>query len=471
MRCEVERPTPAEREPRLEGHRVVVIGLGKSGLAALRLAASKGARVIAADLRPESDLGGVAREVRSAGAELRAGGHPPEIVRDADLVVISPGVRTDLPAIAEARRLGIPVWGEIELAWRFCRGRILGITGSNGKSTVTAMAGAILRAAGIPGGTGGNLGTPLADLLAEDRPGAVHAVELSSFQLESIDLFRAEGAVVVNLSPDHLDRHASFESYVAAKARLLTGQAADGFAVLNADDPESARLAPAVRGRAYRFSTRASVERGATARNGTLTLVLEHGEERLMAARELPVPGEHNLANALAAALACRLFGCEPGTIASALRSYRALPHRLEHVGTVAGVAFYDDSKATNADATARALRSFAPGTVHLILGGLDKGADWHALLPDVARHARRVLLVGAAAPVIRASLEGSVALEDCGTVQAAVRRGFGGASRGEVVLLSPGCASFDQYRNFAERGHDFRAAVEALASAGDGDA
>jgi len=442
----------------------VVIGVGKSGLAAVRLAASKGARVIAADLRTESELGDVARDVRSTGAELRAGGHPPEIVRHADLVVISPGVRTDLPAISEARRLGIPVWGEIELASRFCRGRILGITGSNGKSTVTAMAGAVLRAAGIPGGTGGNLGTPLADLLAEDRADAVHAVELSSFQLESIDRFRAEGAVVVNLSPDHLDRHESFDSYVRAKARLLEGQDARGFAVLNADDPESARLEPAVRGSAYRFSTRAEVERGATLRSGALTLVLEGGEETLMPAGELPVPGEHNLANALAAALACRLLGCPAATIARALRSYRALPHRLEHVRTVAGVAFYDDSKATNADATTRALRSFAPGTVHLILGGLDKGADWASLAPDVARYARRVLLVGAAAPVIRAALEGAVAMEDCGTVPAAVRNGFGGASPGEVVLLSPGCASFDQYRNFAERGRDFRAAVEAVA-------
>jgi len=468
MRCEVARSPLATREPRLEGLRVVVIGVGKSGLAAVRLAASKGARVIAADRRTESELGDVALDVRSTGAELRAGGHPPEIVRGADLVVISPGVRTDLPAIAEARRLGIPVWGEIELAWRFCRGRVLGITGSNGKSTVTAMAGTMLRAAGIPGGTGGNLGTPLADLLAEDRPDAVHAVELSSFQLESIDRFRAEGAVVVNLSPDHLDRHESFDGYVRAKARLLTGQEAGGFAVLNADDPESARLEPAVRARAYRFSTHAEVERGATLRNGALTLVLEHGAETLMPAGELSVPGEHNLANALAAALACRLLGCPAGTIASALRSYRALPHRLEHVRTLAGVAFYDDSKATNADATTRALRSFAPGTVHLILGGLDKGADWASLAPDVARYARRVLLVGAAAPVIRAGLEGSAALEDCGTVKAAVRSGFGGASPGEVVLLSPGCASFDQYRNFAERGRDFRAAVEALAAGRD---
>jgi UDP-N-acetylmuramoylalanine--D-glutamate ligase len=463
MRSDVAPFPITARAPRLEGLRVVVVGLGRSGLAAVRLAASKGARVIAADLRTEAELGVAAREARSVGAEVRGGGHPPALLDGVDLVVVSPGVRSDSPIVTEARLRQVPVWGEVELAWRFCRGRVLGITGSNGKSTVTSMAGAILRAAGIAGGTGGNLGTPLSELLAEDGPEAVHAVEISSFQLETIDSFHADGAVVVNLSPDHLDRYDSFDDYVDAKARLLEGQEPDGFAILNDDDPESARLMSAVRGELYRFSTRAVVERGGWIRDGVLTLTLGGRAEAIVDAAGLPVRGEHNHGNALAAALACRLLGAPVDAIAGGLRSYRALPHRLERVGVVGGVEFYDDSKATNLDAATRALRSFEPGTVHLILGGRDKGADWASLEPDVRRHARRVLLVGEAGETIRKALTGVVETESCGTVTAAVRVGFDGARPGDVVLLAPGCASFDQYRNFEERGDDFKAAVDGL--------
>jgi UDP-N-acetylmuramoylalanine--D-glutamate ligase len=376
-------------------------------------------------------------------------------------------VPAEAALLVEARRIGVPVWGEIELAWRFCRGRILGITGSNGKSTVTSMAGTILREAGVPGGTGGNLGEPLADLLDRDGPQAVHAVELSSFQLETIECFRAAGAVVVNLSPDHLDRHLSFEAYIRAKSRLLETQEPSGFAVLNADDPESIRLRGAVRGRLHLFSTRTAVERGGSLREGVLRLALDGGEEELMDAAELPVPGEHNHANALAAAVACRLLGCPREAIVRGLRGYRALPHRLEHVATVAGVAFFNDSKATNLDATCRALESFPPGRVHLILGGRDKGADWESVAPKVGGRARRVLLVGEASGAIRAALAGHVPIEECVTVPAAVGTGLRGARPGDVVLLSPGCASFDQYRNFEERGEDFRRAVQGLGSGG----
>jgi UDP-N-acetylmuramoylalanine--D-glutamate ligase len=445
----------------------VVLGLGRSGLAAVRLAASKGARVIAADLRTENDLGSAADEARLVGAEVRGGGHPPTLVEGADLVVTSPGVPPDVPVLAEARLRQVPVWGEVELAWRYCRGRVLGITGSNGKSTVTSMAGTILRAAGIPGGTGGNLGTPLSELLAEDAPEAVHAVELSSFQLETTDSFHADGAVVVNLSPDHLDRYDTFDDYVAAKARLLEGQEPGGFAILNADDPESERLTASVHGELYRFSTREAVERGGWIRDGVLTLAMKGGDEPVMATAELPVRGEHNHANALAAAIGCRLLGSTVEAIARGLRSYRALPHRLEHVGVIAGVEFYDDSKATNLDAAIRALRSFEPGTVHLILGGRDKGANWASLEPYVRRHARRVLLVGEAGDSIRRALADAVEMDSCGTVAVAVQVGLEKARSGDVVLLSPGCASFDQYRNFEERGDDFKSAVEALTRAG----
>jgi UDP-N-acetylmuramoylalanine--D-glutamate ligase len=456
-------PSLAMKDPRLQDLAVLVIGLGKSGLAAARLLLARGARVTIADRRGEAEIGASVEAATALGASLSLGGHPPEMSESADLVVLSPGVPMTIPLVAAARARGVPVWGEEELAFRFLRGRVLGITGSNGKSTTTAMAGAMLRAAGIPGGTGGNLGTPLSDLLASDAPDAVHAVELSSFQLETVDTFRASVAVILNLSPDHLDRHASYDDYARAKARILENQEAGDAAVLNGDDPESARFFPAVRGALHVFSTRREPASGAFLREGALTLRAGGAYEEVAKVSEMPVPGEHNVANALAAALACRLAGCSVAAIRSALLAYRALPHRLEHVATLRGISFYNDSKATNLDATVRAIGSFEPGRVHLILGGKDKGADWKSLAPLVRSHVRRVLLVGQAAPAVRLGLGDAAPVVESGTVAAAVRDAFEGAAAGDVVLLAPGCASFDQYRNFEERGEDFRRAVAAI--------
>jgi len=458
------------REPSLDGVRVLVVGLGRSGLAAARLALRRGATVIAADSRAEEELEN-AGPAREAGARISAGGHPPALAEEADLIVVSPGVPPDIELLRRARELGRPVWGEIELAARFCKGRVIGISGSNGKSTVTSMTGAILRAAGVPGGTGGNLAIPFCDLLADDGPGAVHALELSSFQLESVESFHPEVAAILNLSPDHLDRYPSYEAYARAKARLLELQTARDAAVLNADDPESERFRASVRGGLHLFSTRRETERGAFVRAGRMIIRSAAGETELLQAAELPVPGEHNLANALAAALSCSLAGCAPDAIARGLRGYRALPHRLELVGTVGGVAFYNDSKATNPAAAACAIGSFEPGTIHLILGGKDKGADWSELVALVRTRARQVLLVGQAAPALKTRLAGAVPLADCGTVKQAVAAGYRDARPGDVVLLSPGCASFDQYRNFEERGEDFRGAVATLNVREDGNA
>ncbi|MDX1389945.1 MAG: UDP-N-acetylmuramoyl-L-alanine--D-glutamate ligase, partial [Acidobacteriota bacterium] len=283
------------------------------------------------------------------------------------------------------------------------------------------------------------------------------------FQLETIDRFKPAGAVVVNLAPDHLDRYDSFEAYVAAKARLLEAQDESGFAVLNADDPETLRLLDSVRGRPYRFSTRGEVDAGAFVDEGMLTLRTETGDQALLETREVPVPGEHNLANALAAALACRLAGCSAASIAEGLASYRALPHRLELVTTLDEVDFYNDSKATNIDSALRALRSFPPNSVHVILGGRDKGADWPRLVTDLRERARRVLLVGEATAAIRAAVGDEVETIECGTVREAVATASRGARPGDVVLLSPACASFDQYRSFEERGDDFKNAVAEL--------
>jgi UDP-N-acetylmuramoylalanine--D-glutamate ligase len=449
----------------------VVVGLGRSGLAAARLAASRGARVAVTDLQPSTALGDLPGRAREVGAQLYLGSHPLNLVDEADLLVVSPGVPPGIELLQEARRRGIPIWGEVELAARFCHGRMIGITGSNGKSTVTSMIGHVLRGAGIPGGTGGNLDTPLADLLVLDAEEAVHAVELSSFQLESVEALQPDVAVIVNLSPDHLDRHPSYDDYARAKARLLDVQSESGFSILNADDPESERFHDHVRGKLHLFSTRRAVTLGACMDAGRLTLRGAGGQTELLAAADLPLPGEHNVSNALAAALACHLVGCPAGEIGRGLSTFRALPHRLERVRVRNGVTFYNDSKATNPASTARALSAFEPGRVYLIVGGKEKGADWSELVRLLPRYAKRVLLVGNTMDELRGRLEGTVPLIECGTVASAVESAAGDAAHGDVVLLSPACASFDQYRNFEERGDDFRRAVARLSGGGEEDA
>jgi len=463
MSLTVEPRTFAPRDPDLRGARLLVVGLGRSGLAAARLACARGARVTLADRRAAAELGPAADEAQRIGAAVVAGGHPPELAAAADLVVLSPGVPETLPLVARAHELGLPVWGEVELSARFCRGRIAGITGSNGKSTTTSMTGTILRRSGVPGGTGGNLGTPLADLLEHDGPAAWHALELSSFQLQGTATLRAQVAAVLNLSSNHLDRHPTMDAYLEAKARLLRLQQPEDHAVLNADDPYAARFVGAARGQVWWFSTRREVERGGFVRDGRMILREDAAELALLDAAELPVPGAHNVANALAAAVICRRAGCSVDAIRDGLRAYRALPHRLELVGRIGAVTFYNDSKATSPASTACALEAFSGRAVHLILGGRDKGADWTALLPRIRERARRVLLVGEAAPMLASLLADVADVELCHTVARAASRGLDRAAPGEIVLLAPGCASFDQYRDFEERGEDFRRAVRAL--------
>lgn len=453
----------SRRKPDLQSLRVLVVGLGSSGKAAARLASSRGARVTAADARNETALGNAPNALRAQGIIVRCGGHPASLAAEADLVIVSPGVRPDTEVLADARRRGVPVWGELELASRFCRGRILGITGTNGKSTTTSMAGAILRSAGIPGGTGGNLGTPLSELLEQDSEAAVHAVEISSFQLETVDAFRASIAAILNFTPDHLDRYGNVDEYAAAKSKLFETQGAGDSAVVNADDPAHERFLSGVRGRVYRVRTRGPVDAGAYVENGWLRLRTGYGDEPLMEVGALPVPGEHNVSNALTAALMARLAGTPLDSATRALASFRALPHRLERIAEIRQVVFYNDSKATNLDAAERALAAFPGREVLVILGGRDKGASWTDLLPSLRSHARAAFLVGEATESIRAAVGNRIRAVSCGTVREAVKAAFSMSGPGDVVLLAPGCASHDQYANFEERGEDFRKAVIAL--------
>jgi UDP-N-acetylmuramoylalanine--D-glutamate ligase len=375
-------------------------------------------------------------------------------------VVISPGVPADLEILERARRRGIRVIGEVELAGMFLQGETIGITGSNGKTTTTALAGHILAACGVPAQVGGNIGTiPATAMTATSRPGQWNVLELSSFQLETIERFRARIGVVLNVTQDHLDRHHTFERYAAAKARLLETQEPGDFAILNADDPACTGLAARTRGKVYWFSQKRPVSPGVCAAGGRLVL---EGEPLLDAA-EIPLPGRHNIENVMAASMAAHLAGAPREGIAAAVRTFKAVEHRLEFVRSVRGVSYYNDSKATNVDSALKAIEAFA-GPLWVILGGKDKGSDYAPLAAPLAAKARGVLLIGAATPLIAAKLQGSVTLLDCGTLGRAVRAASEKANPGDTVVLAPACASFDQFDNYEHRGRVFKDLVMMLA-------
>jgi len=443
--------------------RVFVLGLGLSGAAAARLLRKRGIEVIASDRRAADELG-VEDLARDPGIELRLSDGSGELPAGLDALVVSPGVGLGHPLLREAAVRGIPVVAEVELAWSFLEGTVLGITGSNGKSTTTAMTGALLGGAGFAIEVCGNIGLPLAAVV--DGPAErVFVVELSSFQLETIVHFRPRAAALLNISPDHLDRHGDLAGYLAAKQRIFLNQRHDDVAVLNADEPEVAASRTAARKRF--FSSTASGLAGPGCRR-VGDQVVEFGDDRerqlLFERRDLSLPGMHNLENAMAAALLARAVGAPAEGIAPALARFRGLPHRVERVAEIAGVAFVDDSKGTNVAATARSLEGFADASVHIILGGRNKGADFRFLRDILTRKARRAYLIGESAIDLERALAGAVVCERAGTLAAAVAASAAEARPGQTVLLSPACASFDQFRDYIDRGRQFAAFARALA-------
>jgi UDP-N-acetylmuramoylalanine--D-glutamate ligase len=434
------------------GARVLVAGMGKSGLAALELLAGKGARLRATDIKPLAELPGVAELGVSFAVQS------PEVFRDADIIVISPGVACDLAPLEEARRRGVAVIGEVELASYFLQGPVIGITGANGKTTTTALAGHILRECGIPVQVGGNIGTPPASMVRTSRADQWNVLELSSFQLETIGQFRARVGACLNVTPDHLDRHHSFEIYAAAKRRLFETQQAGDFAILNADDATSAGYAPHTPAQARWFSSSRRLEPGAWLEGGRILL----DGEPLMDAAQVPLRGRHNLENVMAAALASSLAGAPLEGIAAAVGGFPGVEHRLELVRSVGGVDFYNDSKATNVDATLKALAAFERG-LWVILGGKDKDSDYTPLIEPLRTKACAVLLIGAAADKIASHLGSSVPLIGAGVIDAAVRQAYARAAPGDTVLLAPACASFDQFTSYEHRGRVFKDLVRAL--------
>ncbi|MBV9613352.1 MAG: UDP-N-acetylmuramoyl-L-alanine--D-glutamate ligase [Acidobacteriaceae bacterium] len=449
----------------LSGKQVLVIGTKRSGLAAIHLLQKEGARVRVMDAQP------LTVEERSVFDNLGVPVVPqaPENLapdgRQPDAIVLSPAVPYDLPMLVAARERGVPVISEVELASYFLQGPVIGITGSNGKTTTTALTGHILSQCGIPCQVGGNIGVAVTSLIGSSRPEQWNVLELSSFQLEPIENFRAHISACLNVTPDHLDRHHTFASYAGAKARLFETQTADNFAVLNYDDPTCYEFAKRTKAEVFWFSSSRKVTPGVWAAGDFLCW---SGDE-FMARAEVKLRGAHNLENVMASALMAHLAGAPLPAIGRAVESFPGVEHRLEFVRTLDGVDYFNDSKATNVDAALKAIDAF-PSGLWIILGGKDKGSDYAPLREPLHARAKAAMLIGApppyeyaAAPLIEKVLAGAVPLIHCGTLENAVRHAREHATPGDVVLLAPACASFDQFRDFEQRGERFKQLVSEL--------
>jgi len=435
----------------LNGRKVVVVGMARSGVAAVRLLLAKGASVRAVDEKPKGDVLGVTVEPQTETA-----------FRDTELVVLSPGVPADLALLEGARARGVPVIGELELAAPFLLGPTIGVTGTNGKTTTTALTGHILKESGIACQVGGNIGTPPAAMVETSRTDQWNVLELSSFQLETIRTFHAPVAACLNVTQNHLDRHHTFENYTNAKARLFKAQIAGDFAVLNADDPTTVKFAGHTPATVAWFSGTRPVS-GAWLDGEVIRL----REAELVNVRDLQLRGRHNYENVMAAALMAQRAGVGASNIARAAVSFAPVEHRLERVRDIDGVAYYNDSKATSVDATLKALDAFSGG-LWIILGGKDKDSDYTVLREPLRTKAKAALLIGAAANKIASQIGDATHVVECGTLAAAIQQAHRVASPGDTVLLAPACASFDQFESFEQRGRIFKELVRALGEGAD---
>ena len=441
---------------KLNGTEALVVGMKKSGMASAELLARLGAAVRATDLKSLEELGEARELLGRLGVPFAR--QTPEVFEGCDLIVLSPDVPADLPPLDEARRRGVRVMGEVELAAPFLKGETIGITGSNGKTTTTSLVGHMLRQAGVPAQVGGNIGTPVTAMVESSRADGWNVLELSSFQLESISRFRAHIGLALNVTENHLDRHHTFENYAAAKGRLFETQRSGDFAVLNAEDPVCVGYADRTPATVEWFSSRREVSPGASLCGDKLML----DGRLLIEAGEIPIRGRHNVENVLAASIAAARAGVKREAIAAAVRTFQAVEHRLEFVRTVSGIDFYNDSKATSVDATVKALDAF-PGGLWVILGGKDKGLDYSPLRAPLAAKARAALLIGAAADKIAGQLQGAAPLVDSKTLDAAIAHAYARSRPGDTILLAPACASFDQFKSFEHRGEVFKQIVNQL--------
>ena len=448
----------------LKNKRVLVVGLGKSGIAAAMFLRRQGARVTVSDARSAIALAKEIPVLLEAGIMVESGGHGLLTFRRQDLIVISPGVPLDTPEVKQVIGYGMPVIGELEFASRFLKGRVIAITGSNGKTTTTTLIGKILKDAGLPTLVGGNIGTPVIDLVAESTDETLDVLEVSSFQLETIEQFHPWIALVLNITPDHLDRHGSFENYAAMKTRITERQVAGDFLVLNAEDKPTQMVAAKTKAQIFWFSARRPIKQGAFVHGESIAFIASEGAkaEPVMPVAEIPLRGSHNVENVLAAVCVARLAGVPAETIRASVASFKAVEHRLEFVRVLQGVEYFNDSKATNVDAAMKAIGAF-PAGIHLILGGKDKNSDYTMLWPLLRERVKAVYTIGSAAEKIERELHGVVKMVGAGTLDMALNEARNAAVPGDTVLLAPACSSFDQFENYEHRGRTFRKIVHEM--------
>lgn len=444
----------------VDGARVVVLGAARSGMAAAALLARRGARVVLSDVR---DAITEAERLTGAGVTLELGGHRADTLANAELIVLSPGVSPKIPAVDRAREQGTPVISEVELAARWLQGRIVAVTGTKGKSTTTVLTGRMLEADGRPALVGGNVGTALSSQVDASSPDVIHVVELSSFQLELTETFRPWIAVLLNLSPDHLDRHSSFQEYVDAKARIFANQTSSDAMVINADDPHVLEVARRSRARRLMFAVTEPLDEGVVVAGDSVTYRSGSGDRALFPLSAVRLPGRHLLSDVLAAAAVGTVVGVSAEGMRSAVESFAGLEHTLEAVAEVDGVRFVNDSKATNIVSARAAMECFDGGLV-VIMGGRFKGGDLQDLVPVLRGRATAVVAIGEARATLREAFTGVLDVEEAADMRVAVRRAFALARPGGTILLAPACASLDMFTDYAQRGEVFKSEVNDLA-------
>ncbi len=445
----------------IQGKRVLVVGMGESGAAAAVFLNGRGAVVTVTDRAELPDAADRMPELEARGIRFELGEHRAETFNEADVIVVSPGVPHRMPFLQQAAQKGIPVMGELELAFRYITRPIIAVTGTNGKTTTTTLLGHLLREAGFRVVVGGNIGTPLVGCIDTAEKADVLVVEVSSFQLDTIDTFRPGISVILNVTPDHLDRYDDMSAYALSKGRILKNQLATDIAVLNGSDLEIRRISSDAAARKW-FINAEPGEEGGVFHGERFMLQTGRHENSWLDLSCLALPGRHNRENAAAAGLAALAFGADAARIQTALSTFRGLPHRIAHAGTIGGIRFYDDSKATNIDAVEKALEAFEQPVV-LIMGGRNKGYRFTSLAGAVKDHVKALIVMGESAPDILADLGEVVPVEQRTDMTDAVSRARALADPGDVVLLSPGCASFDMFKNYAHRGDTFCNAVTAI--------
>ncbi len=446
----------------LKNKHILVVGLGKSGISVVKFLASRGCRVTAVDNRSEDVLGDVLSEIRSLGISIEVGPHNDETFENCDLVVLSPGVPHTIAPVNRAREKNIPVIGEIELAYHFINIPILAVTGTNGKSTTTLLIGKMLHQSGFRALTGGNLGTPLIELVDQQGTADFVVAEISSFQLDTIDKFKPLVSILLNITDDHLERYQDFSGYACSKARIFENQTANDICVFNENDATIVSISENLTARRFAFNCRYSNETRSWISDQTIWFHTPDDGDRHVDCTNIPLAGRHNLENASAAGLAVLAVGGSISGIKSALQNFKGLAHRVEYVDTVNTVAFYDDSKATNVDAVARALESFSSPVI-LIMGGRDKGGGYESLRKQFAQCVKHLIVIGEAAEKIKPVFEDMVPTVKATDMAHAVKMAASFSEPQDSVLLSPACSSFDMYDSYAQRGRDFARSVDQL--------